>query len=144
MLQSMKSQRSEHDLAGDSSGKESACQCRRQKGCGFNPQVRKIPWRKAQLPTPVFLPGESHGQRSRVGCGPQGHKESDSIEATQRVQQLNSQNNLLAVKFSFLKFSCKVSLTTSITLRKALLHPNVVIRDVRKDVQGYIDRNVIW
>ena len=30
----------------------------------FNPWVRKIPWRKKWLPTPVFLPGESHGQRS--------------------------------------------------------------------------------
>ena len=36
-------------------------QCRRP---GFNPWVRKIPWRSEWLPTPVFLPGESHGQRS--------------------------------------------------------------------------------
>ena len=40
------------------SGKESACQCRR---CGFNPWVRKIPWRRKGQPTPVFLPGKSHG-----------------------------------------------------------------------------------
>ena len=33
---------------------------------GFNPWVRKIPWRKRWLPTPVFLPGESHRQRSLV------------------------------------------------------------------------------
>ena len=32
------------------------------------------------LPTPVFLPGESHGQRSLVGHSPQGHKESDTTE----------------------------------------------------------------
>ena len=32
--------------------------------------VRKIPWRRAWQPTPVFLPGESHGQRSLVGHGP--------------------------------------------------------------------------
>jgi len=31
---------------------------------GFDPWVRKIPWRRAWQPTPVFLPGESHGQRS--------------------------------------------------------------------------------
>ena len=36
----------------------------RLKRRGFNPRVRKIPWRRAQQPTPVFLPGESHGQRS--------------------------------------------------------------------------------
>jgi len=34
---------------------------------GFNPWVRKIPWRMAWQPTPVFLPGESHGQRSLAG-----------------------------------------------------------------------------
>ena len=34
---------------------------------GFNPWVRKIPWRRGWQPTPVFLPGESHGQKSLVG-----------------------------------------------------------------------------
>ena len=38
---------------------------------GFDPWVRKIPWSRAWKPTPVFLPGESHGQRSPVGFGPQ-------------------------------------------------------------------------
>ena len=37
---------------------------------GFNAWVRGIPWRRAQQPTPIFLPGESHGQRSLVGYGP--------------------------------------------------------------------------
>ena len=41
----------------------------------FNPWVGKIPWRRAQQPTPVFLPGESHGQRSLVVYNPQGQKE---------------------------------------------------------------------
>ena len=49
------------------SGKESACQCRRQE---FDPCVRKIPWRREWLPNPVFLPGEFHGQRSLVGYNP--------------------------------------------------------------------------
>ena len=40
--------------------KESACQCRRWKRCGFDPWVGKIPWRKKWQPTPVFLPGKSH------------------------------------------------------------------------------------
>ena len=52
-------------------------QCRR---CGFSPWVRKIPWRREWLPTPVFLPGEFHGQRSLVGYSPWGYKESDSTE----------------------------------------------------------------
>ena len=38
----------------------------------FNSWVRKIPWRRAWLPTPVFLPGEFHGQRSLVGYNPWG------------------------------------------------------------------------
>ena len=49
---------------GGSSGKEPTCQRRRLKRCGFDPWVRRIPWRRAWKPTPVFLPGKSHGQRS--------------------------------------------------------------------------------
>ena len=49
------------------SGKEPACECRRWKRPGFSPWVGKIPWRRARQPTPVFLPGESHGQRSLAG-----------------------------------------------------------------------------
>ena len=45
-----------------------------------NPWVGKIPWRRERQPTPVFLPGEFHGQRSLVGCSPWGHKESDTTE----------------------------------------------------------------
>ena len=48
----------------------------------FDPWVRKIPWRRAWKPTPVFLPGESHGQRILMGYRPWGHKESDMTEAT--------------------------------------------------------------
>ena len=50
-------------------GKEPACQCRRH---GFSLWVGKIPWRRKWQPTPVFLPGESHGQRSLAGYSPQG------------------------------------------------------------------------
>ena len=47
---------------------------------GFNPWVRKIPWRKKLQPTSVFLPGKSHGQRSLEGYSPWGHKQLDMIE----------------------------------------------------------------
>ena len=50
-------------------GRECACQCRR---CGFYPWVRKTPWRRKWQPTPVFLPGKSHGQRSLAGNSPWG------------------------------------------------------------------------
>ena len=65
---------------GGASGKEHACQCRRCKRCRFDPWVRKIPWRRKGQPTPVFLPGQTHGQRSLVACSPHGHKESDTTE----------------------------------------------------------------
>ena len=39
-------------------------QCKRPR---FDPWVMKIPWRREWQPTPIFLPGESHGQRSLVG-----------------------------------------------------------------------------
>ena len=42
----------------------------RRKTHRSHPWVGKMPWRRAQPPTPVFLPGESHGQRSLVGCSP--------------------------------------------------------------------------
>ena len=52
-------------------------QCRRP---GFDLWVRKISWRREWLPTPVFLPGKSHGQRSLEGYHPWCHKESDTTE----------------------------------------------------------------
>ena len=51
--------------------KKSPCQCRRH---GFNRWVEKIFWRKKWQPTPVFLPGKSHGQRNLVENSPWGHK----------------------------------------------------------------------
>ena len=61
-------------------GKEPTCQCRRHKTYGFDPWVAKIPWRRAWQPTPVFLPGASHGQWSLVGCSRWGEKQSDMTE----------------------------------------------------------------
>ena len=59
------------------SGKEPAWQCRRLKRHGFDPYLRKIPWRRAWQSTLVFLTGESLGQGSLVGHSPQGLTESD-------------------------------------------------------------------
>ena len=58
-------------------GKEYACQCRRRRRRGLDSWVGKMPWRRKWHPTPVFLPGESHGQRSLVGYSPWGCKELD-------------------------------------------------------------------
>ena len=59
---------------------EPTCQRRRRKRSRFSPWVGKIPWRRAWQSIPVFLPGESHGQRSLVDCSPWGRKELGMTE----------------------------------------------------------------
>ena len=68
---------------GGASVKESACQSKKHKKCGFNPWVRKILWKRKWQSTPVFLPGKSHGQRNLVGYSPWGLKESDMTDHIQ-------------------------------------------------------------
>ena len=70
---------------GGARGKESPCQCRRCKRCGFDPWVGKTPWRRKWQPTPVFLSGTFQEQRSLVGYKESDttlwdHKESDTTE----------------------------------------------------------------
>ena len=65
---------------GGASGKELACQFRRQKRLRFDRWVEKIPWRSAWKCILIFLPGESLGQRNLVGCSSWDHKESDMTE----------------------------------------------------------------
>ena len=65
------------DFPGGSDSKSICLQCRRP---GFDPWVRKIPWRRKWQPTAVLLPGKSHGQRNLVGYSPWGRKESDTTE----------------------------------------------------------------
>ena len=65
---------------GGTSGKEPTCQRRRQKRQAFDPRVGKIPWRRAWQSIPVFLPGESHGERNLAGYSPWDGKESDTTE----------------------------------------------------------------
>ena len=67
---------------GGASGKESVCQCRRYRRRGFDPWVRRIPWRRAWQPIPVFLPRESHEQRSLAGYSSWVTKSQITIETT--------------------------------------------------------------
>ena len=67
---------------GGTSGKKSAANAKGYRRPRFDPWVRKIPWRRKWQPAPVFLPGESHGQRSLKGYSPWSHTESDTAEAT--------------------------------------------------------------
>ena len=75
---------------------------------GFNPWVRKVPWRRAWQPTLVFLPGESHEQSSLAGYSPWGHKESDMIEhLTQAgVQVFNITDVLYVCSYTVCVFFC--------------------------------------
>ena len=67
---------------GGESGKEPTYQCRRHKRLRFDPWVGKAPWIRAWHPTPVFLPGGFHGQRSLAGYSKPRHEESDITEVT--------------------------------------------------------------
>ena len=60
-------------------GEESSCQCRGSKRCKFDPWVGKTPWSRKWQPTPLFLHGESHGQRSLVGYSPWSHKSGTQL-----------------------------------------------------------------
>ena len=61
---------------------------------GLGPWVEKIPWKRAWQPTPVFTPGESHGQRGLAGYSSQGHQKSNTSEVSQHscVKQTSNTN----------------------------------------------------
>ena len=65
------------------SGKESTSQGRT---LGYELWVRKIIWRRKWQPTPIFLPGKCHGQRSLAGYRPQGHEKNRTQLATKQRQ----------------------------------------------------------
>ena len=67
-------------LPGGASGKEAAAKAGDTRDAGSYPWVGKVSWRRSWQPTPVFLPGEAHGQRSPMGYSPQCSKESDVTE----------------------------------------------------------------
>ena len=81
----------------------------------FDPWFGKIPWRRKWQPTPVFLPGESHGQRSLVAYSPWGRKESDM---TEQLHLLRARRDNL-IQFSLyrrghqniIKHECQISAT---------------------------------
>ena len=80
------------------SGKEFPCQYRR---CEFNPWVGKIPWKRKWQPTPVFLRGKSHGQRSLLGYSLWGPKRvrHDWVNEQQQHSRLSCLFHIAAVRF---------------------------------------------
>ena len=69
------------------SGKRSTCQCVK---CWLDPWIGKLPWRRKGQPTPVFLLGESQGQRRLVGYSPWGHKELGMTERLNNNYRLSN------------------------------------------------------
>ena len=58
---------------------------------GSIPGLGRSPWRRKWQPTPVFLPGKSHGQKTVTGCSPWGHKRiQHNLAPTQQQQQAYS------------------------------------------------------
>ena len=85
---------------GGTSSKEPACQFRRPKRLKFNLWVRRIPSRRTWQSTPVFLPRESHGQRSLTGCGPWGREEQDTTQwLTQLTHKYSVYSNSLMRRY---------------------------------------------
>ena len=104
---------------GGTRGKEPACQCRRCKRRRFNTWVERIPWRGAQQPTPVFLPGESHSEAWRA-TSPWGGKESDMTEE----KRLNT--HMQTAGKNYLHSSAALTLstpTTILNIRACYYHP---------------------
>ena len=65
------------------------------RGHRFNPWVRKIPWRRAWQPTPVFLPGEPHQERNLAGYCPWGCKKLGTTEATENANKYGNEDIFL-------------------------------------------------
>ena len=70
------------------------------RNVGLTPGSKKMPWRRKWQPTPVFLPGKSHGQKSLTGYNPWGHKESDT---TERLEHTDTHTPRLSLISSILK-----------------------------------------
>ena len=84
------------------SGKDSACQCRRSKRPGFNPWLGKTPWRRKWQPTPVFLPGKSHGPEKLGGLQSRGSQSQKQLSAhththIQCCQQSNKADKIIPI-----------------------------------------------
>ena len=102
---------------------------------GFNPWVRKIPWRRAWQSTRVFLPGGSHGQRTLVGYSPWGHDwVTNTFTFTQLLKLLISLLKSLHIR----GYGFRVWQKTWVSLLKSVLEKCEVSH------QSYIHHMNIW
>ena len=98
-------------------GKEATCQCKRP---GFDPWVRKIPWRRKWQATPVSLPGESHQEGSLVGYSPQGRKE---LDMTKQLKNSNcSVHSHIKIYLAIKKIQLIDPVRTMVLLKSLKMH----------------------
>ena len=105
--------------------KESACQCRRQ---GFDPWVGKISWRRKQQPTPIFLPGKSHGQRSLVGYRTWGCKRAGHNLVTNQQQHIQRKMHRVYEDFGNEKSLAHIKETSRCIFTIVKLFPKLFMR----------------
>ena len=95
----------QQERAGGSAGKESTCNARerlQRRRPRFDPWVRKVPWRRKQQPTPVFLSGKFHGQRRVVGYSPWGRKSRTRLSTKPRkCAESGGQYSILSLHTTF-------------------------------------------
>ena len=126
------------------SSKASTCQCRRLR---FNPWVRKIPWGRKWQPTPVFLPGKLHGQRSLVGYSPWGHKELDTTKWLSTMTMNNECSHCTVVCPPLWLQSCFLSFSKHTEYAQNLghfvkIHVSALIPPLQQVIHCF--GNVIW
>ena len=99
---------------------------------GFDPWVRKIPWRRKWLPTPVFLPGEVHGHPlpCLAGYSPQVSKESDmtgQLSLTHSSARFQERWGIFHSFFFLLRCCTSVSFMTSLRRTLILKIPDLIL-----------------
>ena len=96
--------------------------CLQCKRSGFHSSVRKIPWRREWLPTPIFLPGKFHGQRSLVGYSPWDHKNSNMTEwpTLKEMQEMKAERKPLFLSKDIIKVNFRWQRETSSEIMKII------------------------
>ena len=88
---------------------------------GFSLWVGKIPWRRKWQPTPVFLPGKSHGRKSLVSYSPRGRKKLDTTEQLSFFLFISSVQLLSLVRLFATPWTAECQASLSITTSRSLL-----------------------
>ena len=119
-------------------------QCRRCRKRGFDPGVRKILWRRKWQPTPVFLPGESHGHGSLAGCSLWGCKESETTRG--RLQSCSALSRLhpetQKVKISQLDLTLRLPTVPRFTYW--VLNQSISLMKNRGKATHFLDFRTCW